>query len=161
MRILKQVALLLLLLQSALAFSQTGIKVFYVSGTAQTFNVATTGALYFASDNLYIKTDGITAPTTIPVSIIQKITFTDVTTAVTAVADNRGLKLYPNPSSDFFRISTSTSATENLKVKVYALTGQLVHQGIYGNEQNIDVSDLTAGLYLVQVNNSTFKFVKQ
>lgn len=159
MRILKQVALLLLLLQSVLAFSQTGIKVFYVSGTAQTFNVATTGALYFESDNLYIKTDGTMAPTTIPVGIIQKITFAEITTAITAIADKQKISLYPNPSSDFFRIGTSS--TENLKVRVYSLTGQLVHQGIYVKEQSIDVSNLITGVYLVQINNSTFKFVKQ
>lgn len=159
MRILKQVALLLLLLPSTLVFSQTGLRVFYVSGTNQTFNVATSGALYFESDNLYIKTDGTTAPTTIPVSIIQKLTFTNVTTAVTAVADHKKVILYPNPSSDFFRIITNS--TDNLKVRVYSLTGQLVHQGIYVNEQNIDVSNLTTGLYVVQVDNSTFKFVKK
>lgn len=159
MRILKQVALLCLLLKSTLAISQTGIKVFYVGGTTQTFSVATNGALYFASDNLYIKTDGASAPTTIPVSIIQKITFTDQTTAVSAIAADQKIILYPNPAKDFFRISTSS--TEKLKVRVYALTGQLLHQGIYTNEQNIDVSNLTTGVYLIQVNQSTFKFVKQ
>jgi Secretion system C-terminal sorting domain len=160
MRIIKQIAFLLLLLKSSLSFSQTtGIRVFYYSGTTQVFDIATTGKLYFASDNLYVKVDGTTTPTTIPVNIIRKITFVENTTAVTSVADAQKILLSPNPSTDFFKITSDY--TEGLKVKIYSLTGQLVHQGAYMNDQNIDVSNLSTGLYLVQVNNSTLKFIKK
>ncbi|MBL7813769.1 MAG: T9SS type A sorting domain-containing protein [Saprospiraceae bacterium] len=156
---IRRITLFLLLLKGSLAFSQTSIKVFYYSGSIQTFDVATTGKLYFASDNLYIKIDGSTTPTTIPVSIIRKIVFTENTTGVVSVADAKKVVLSPNPSSDFFKITSDY--TEGMSVKVYSLTGQLVHQGIYVNDQNVDVSGLSAGLYLVQVNQSTFKFVKK
>lgn len=159
MRRIKQIAFFLLLFKCSVSFSQTGIRVFYYTGTTQVFDIATTGKLYFAADNLYIKTDGTTAPTTIPVNIIRKITFVENTLAVTSVGDTKKVILSPNPSSDFFRISSDY--TEGFNVKVYSLTGQLVHQGIYVNDQNIDVSTLSTGLYLVQVNNSTFKFIKK
>jgi hypothetical protein len=123
------------------------------------FDMATTGKLYFASDNLYIKTDGATAPTTIPVSIIRKITFVENTLGVAATADDRKVVLFPNPSTDFFKISSDYKKA--LNVKIYSLTGQLVHQGVYANDQNIDVTTLSTGLYVVQVNNSTLKFIKK
>jgi hypothetical protein len=159
MRLIKQIAFLGLLLQSAVAFAQTGIRVFYYSGTTQVFDVATTGKLYFASDNLYIKVDGTTAPTTIPVNIIRKITFVENTLAVTTVTDDKKVVLSPNPATDFFKITSDYK--DNLIVKIYSLTGQLVHQGVYQNAQNIDVSALSTGFYVVQVNNSTLKFVKK
>lgn len=159
MRIIKQALFLCLLFKCSLSFSQTGIRVFYYSGTPQVFNVATTGKLYFANDNLYIKIDGTTTPTTIPVNIIRKITFVENTLAVTALADEKKVVLSPNPSTDFFKITSEYK--EGLNVKVYSLTGQLVHQGVYQNDQNIDVSNLSTGLYMVQVNHSTLKFIKK
>jgi Secretion system C-terminal sorting domain len=160
MRLIKQIAFLLLLLKTSLSFSQTtGIRVFYYTGTTQVFDVASTGKLYFASDNLYVKIDGTTAPTTIPVNIIRKITFVENTLAVTSVADDKKVSLSPNPSTDFFKITSEY--TEGLTVKIYSLTGQLVHQGVYVNDQNIDVSNLSTGLYVVQVNHSTLKFIKK
>jgi Secretion system C-terminal sorting domain len=159
MRIIKQITVLLLLLKSALAFSQTGIRVFYYNGSTQVFEVASTGKLSFASDNLYIKIDGSTAPTTIPVSIIRKITFVENTIAVSSIAEEKKVALFPNPSSDFFRITSDYK--DELSVKVYSLTGELVHQGVYQNDQSIDVSKLSTGFYVVKVNNSTLKFIKK
>jgi hypothetical protein len=100
-----------------------------------------------------------TAPTTIPVSIIRKITFVENTLGVAATADDRKVVLFPNPSTDFFKISSDYKKA--LNVKIYSLTGQLVHQGVYANDQNIDVTTLSTGLYVVQVNNSTLKFIKK
>lgn len=159
MRKIKKLTFLLLLLLSSYSFSQTGVTVTYYDGTTQGFNVTTAGKLYFATDNLYVKLDGTTTPTTIPVTIIQKITF-GATLSNAAFGENKNnLVLYPNPSSDVFRIKSE--ANEELKINIYSLQGQLVHQGKYQSDEEVNVSNLTVGLYLVQVNGLTIKFSKK
>jgi hypothetical protein len=149
----------MLLLISAYSAAQTGVTITYYDGTAQGFNVTSGGKLYFGSDQLYVKTDGTTAPTTIPVNIIRKITFGSVL-ATTTFGENRNhLALYPNPGSDYIRIQSD--ADENLNTKIYSMAGQLVQQGTYQPDQDIDVSGLASGLYLVQVDGLTIKFSKK
>lgn len=159
MKKIQNFTLLLLLLVGSYSFAQTGVTVTYYDGTIQGFNVTTAGKLYFASDNLYVKLDGTTTPTTIPVTIIRKITF-GATLSNTYFGENKNnLVLYPNPSSDVFRIKSDVA--EDLKVEIYSLQGQLVQKGNYQSDQDIDVTNLSSGLYLVQVNGLTMKFRKK
>jgi hypothetical protein len=159
MRTVQKITLMLLLLISSYSFAQTGVTVTYYNGTTQAFNVATAGKLYFETDNLYVKTDATTAPTTIPVNIIRKITFSNTLATTTFGTNSHHLVLYPNPGSDVIRIQSDVN--EDLKTKIYSLTGQLILEGVYQRGQDINVSDLTAGLYLVQVNGLTIKFSKK
>ncbi len=159
MKKLQKITFLLLLLVSSYSFAQTGVTVTYYDGSTQGFNVTTAGKLYFASDNLYVKIDGTTTPTTIPVTIIRKITFSSTLGTETFGENVNNLVLYPNPSSDIFRIKSDDN--EVLKINIYSLQGQLVHQGNYQSEQDINVSNLSSGLYLVQVNGLTIKFSKK
>lgn len=152
--------LLLLLFIATCSFAQTGVQVTYYDGNVQNYSVATTGKLYFDADNLFVKTDGsAAAPTTIPVSLIRKIAFTTAL-ATQAFAENaKNLTLYPNPGGEYVRIKSET--VKNLETKIYSLTGQLVKQGNYQSDENIDISALSPGLYFVQVNGSTLKFSKK
>lgn len=158
MEMIRKIALLLLL-ASGCSFAQTGIKVTYYDGTEQAFSIAAAGKLYFETDNLYVRADAATTPTTIPVSIIRKITFSSAL-SIPAFGENRNnLVLSPNPGADVIRIKSD--ANEDLKTKIYSLTGQLILQGTYQPGQDIDVSGLSQGLYLVQVNGLTIKFSKK
>lgn len=150
---------LLLVFMASFSFAQTGVTVTYYTGTTQGFNVATTGKLYFASDNLYVKTDGTTTPTTIPVNIIRKITFSNALSNETFGENKNNMVLYPNPSNESIKINSDVY--EDLNVKIYSLEGQLMQQGTYSINNDIDVSNLSTGLYLVQVNGLTFKFSKK
>lgn len=151
---------MLLLLATSYSYSQSGVIVSYYDGTTQNFTVQATGKLYFSSDYLMIKTDNSPAtPIALPVSIIKKITF-DSTLATPSFGENKhNLVLYPNPGSESIQIKSDLF--EELDVKIYSLTGQLVKQGNYQSSQNIDVSNLSSGLYLVQVNDITLKFSKK
>ncbi len=159
MRTIQRIAYLLLFMVSTYSIAQTGVNVTYYDGSNQTFNVAATGKLYFDTDNLFVKTDGATPPTTIPVNIIRKITFSNALATSTFGNNEANVLLYPNPSSDLIRIKSD--AYEALKTKIYSLTGQLMLDGIYQSNQDIDVSTLASGLYLIQVNGLTIKFSKK
>ena len=246
MNLIKTFTFILLLFDCSISFGQTVVNVTYYSGTLQSFSVAESGKLYFDADNLLIKLDGTTAPTTIPVNIVQKITFSkntpplavdlfqfnvlDSRCAATVnwssetennlnhyelwygkesnkfdhvlKVDSKGsyqhyavnlnnltgkyffqLKMIDNDQSISYSniISNQISCTGNsytliypnnniirilseenneLKTKIFTLSGQLMHQGIYEPNQDINISDLAAGLYLMQVNGVTLKFPK-
>lgn len=159
MKTIYKTMLVLLFLTVSLSFAQTGVTVTYYNGTVQQYNVAATGKLYFANDDLYVKVDAATTPTTIPVGIIRKVTFSGTLATATFGENRNNLVLYPNPSSDVIKINADSF--EELDVKIYSLTGQLVQQGNFAVNQEINVSGLSRGLYLVQVNGVTIKFSKK
>lgn len=159
MRTLTKITLALLLLNASISFAQTGVTVLYYNGISQQYNVATSGKLYFANDDLYLKVDAATAPTTIPVSIIRRITFSSTLDNTTFGENPDRLVLYPNPANETFRINAATF--DDLNVKIYSLSGQLVKEGKYTVNQDIDITGLSSGLYLVQVNDTILKFSKK
>ena len=50
---------------------------------------------------------------------------------------------------------------ETMHVKIYSLSGQLLKTGSFDTNQDIDVSGFAKGIYLVQVDDVTLKFVKK
>ena len=74
-------------------------------------------------------------------------------TATLAIADfekEATIKLYPNPSSNYFTLSVETT-----KVEIYSITGQKVKQfdSVKSIDQQFNISDLSKGLYLVKAYN--------
>lgn len=73
--------------------------------------------------------------------------------------DNPDIVIYPNPVKDKLNIKTSNSEVD---VNIYSLTGENI---MYSNNKQIDVSELTKGIYLIDVryNGQTYKsrFIKE
>jgi hypothetical protein len=93
--------------------------------------------------------------------IMQSFTALDVLSTPTNLA-NQTVKLYPNPSSDFVRISN----VEVVDVQITDLTGKtVVSLKNVTNQTDINVSALNTGMYLFTVSNETInqsiKFVKK
>ncbi|WP_379966168.1 T9SS type A sorting domain-containing protein [Epilithonimonas sp. UC225_85] len=154
-----KVSFIFLMFVGVFTFAQTGVKIKYYTGTEQGFNVSASGKLYFSGDNLLVKSEANATETSIPVSIIQKITFTDEVLATQNIGLNKSnLQLYPNPSTDYIRIK---SEVKSLDVKIYSLEGKLLVSGTYKSDEDINVSKLNAGVYLVQANGVTIKFIKK
>lgn len=63
----------------------------------------------------------------------------------------RKLNIYPNPANSIVYISGINNAT----IEIFDITGNLVK--FETNTKSINVSDLDAGLYIIQVNNSISK----
>jgi hypothetical protein len=71
------------------------------------------------------------------------------------------LKIYPNPSSELIEIS-GFSANDNF-IQIFDLTGQMVvSKKINFNEAKfqINISELLPGMYVIKVNSSNLKLVK-
>ena len=65
-------------LLAASAGAQTAILITYYNGTEQGYPVTTSGKLYFENGNLQIVSAAASAPVSIPVSIIRKVTFSSI-----------------------------------------------------------------------------------
>ncbi|WP_452230073.1 T9SS type A sorting domain-containing protein [Lacinutrix sp. MEBiC02404] len=72
---------------------------------------------------------------------------------------NINLKLFPNPSNQFIKISGLTN-TE--KYKIYNILGSEVANGNVSNNEKIDIKNYANGFYLLKLENgNTFKFIKE
>lgn len=73
---------------------------------------------------------------------------------------NRSLKIFPNPASNHVNLSWTSDSQERISVIVSSMTGQQLirHQEDSGNHfVKLDVSGLTAGIYLIEVSNNIEK----
>ncbi|NRR90520.1 CotH kinase family protein [Winogradskyella undariae] len=86
--------------------------------------------------------------------VIQEPTFgeNNESLSVDEVLFNNGLKVYPNPTSNYLEIQNSNYTIES--VAVYNLQGQQLYNNSYANENTIslDFSSFSKGLYMVVVN---------
>ncbi|MCU7618375.1 T9SS type A sorting domain-containing protein [Chryseobacterium sp. PBS4-4] len=160
LNLLSKILSVFLLLFAIFAFSQTAIKVTYYTGSTQDYTIETTGKLYFSGSNLLVKTNGTANNVSIPTNIIRKITFTTSSLATQEIGQNKSkFRLYPNPASDFVKISSDKK--QKMNVKIYSSTGSLVLKGTFQPDEEININSLTSGFYLVQVDETTLKMIKK
>lgn len=138
--------------------SQTSLLVTYVDQSSRTFSVFDNGRLYFMDDNLVIVTgDGQSED--IPISSIRKINaVAKEPTSISETIAGNPVVIYPNPTRDYIRIDGLS--TGKMDIQLYSLSGQLLLQGEYQQNDPIDISNLKPGLYLIRVNEKTFKISK-
>lgn len=80
--------------------------------------------------------------------------------------DNLSVSIYPNPTTDILNIQTQEILPENTTAIVYEITGKRVLNIPLQNSNlnNINVSNLNSGIYILQIDgsnlNHSFKFIK-
>ncbi len=124
-------------------------------GGTQSFEIADNGKLYFQNDYLFIE-DGLNLPYSIPVSSIQKLSFAYI--AGIQEIEAAGYKLYPNPASSYLKIFSQDNDLNHYQI--FSSDGRMVLKGICRNDESVDIHTLPKGLYLVKVNDKTFKITK-
>jgi hypothetical protein len=69
-----------------------------------------------------------------------------------------GIKVYPDPSTDFIQIAGLTSTVD---YDVFNVLGSKLISGTLAIDEKIDIKKLTSGTYLLRINKgTTVKFVK-
>ena len=72
------------------------------------------------------------------------------------------MKLYPNPSKDWVKIDGISEVSD---VQIFDITGKLVLLQEYQVDDRIDISNLTVGMYILNIRNSegvsSKKIIKQ
>lgn len=69
------------------------------------------------------------------------------------------IKLYPNPSSDFVKIS---GLNKNENFSIDNLLGEKIKEGVIGTNEAIDISNFSDGVYFLKLDNGNIiKFLKE
>lgn len=108
-------------------------------GTASTYNITGSGTYY-----CIVTIAGCKSDTSNKINAQY--------TGISSIANNETWLVYPNPAQGYFYCSTTGTLPGDLKLNVYTLTGVLaksVH--ITTNEQRINTSDLSNGVYIIEL----------
>ena len=92
--------------------------------------------------------------------ILQKNSTVTKDTSILAVesAEKELVKIFPNPVKNELSIS---GLTKEEKFEIYSLDGKLLKSGTYSSKENIQVSSLSKGVYLIKIGNQNLKFIKE
>ncbi len=89
---------------------------------------------------------------------------TDFPTEINDMEYENNIDLFPNPVSSELNISLKNQTNKIESISVYSLTGTLIRQySPYSNDNNlkIDISDIGAGMYLLNISTSEGKMWKK
>jgi hypothetical protein len=90
----------------------------------------------------------------------NEISKIDLTLSVEqAILPENALQIYPNPSQSFLNIS---GLSKRESYTIYNNLGTVIDTGHIMSNENIDIKNLTSGVYFIKVSNrSTVKFIKK
>jgi len=79
---------------------------------------------------------------------------------------NSDFNIYPNPSSGNFFLWFDLNENQNINVKIYSLTGQIIYNQIIDfevgkNLKNIDITGIKAGIYQIKTEGNNFNLTKK
>lgn len=130
--------------------------------TEQNFDIGENGYIFLNEANdetpgyVSIVDNGNTV-TNIYFEDIQKMYFSSVL-SISTVENMSNVILYPNPANDY--IKTAGGGLGKRNVMIYSLDGKLLVQGQYSEDEKIDISYFEKGMYIIKINDRTFKFSK-
>jgi Secretion system C-terminal sorting domain/Cadherin domain len=99
-----------------------------------------------------------------------KIDITDVVETGINEMNQSDIKVYPNPSSEFIRVTFAANVEKDLVIELYDLEGRLIRNLVKNKAEEeilIPVSDLSASQYILKIYDSlgkevqTFKLIKR
>jgi Secretion system C-terminal sorting domain len=76
--------------------------------------------------------------------------------------EKNGIEIYPNPFSNYFKLTFDSEGINDLKnVKIFSVSGELVAESKLNSEGQFDTSNLSAGFYILQIDNKKVKALKK
>ena len=82
------------------------------------------------------------------------------TTSAKRVSENSDIQIYPNPFDD--ELTIQTSGNREYSVELTTVTGRTVYQSkMEGNSHRINLSELSSGIYLVQMKSDNIVSVRK
>lgn len=122
-------------------------------GISSTYTMSSDAKIYYSDTQLFLDNNGETVSYNL--SDLRKAYFS--TNENVDEVENRQFDIYPNPVKDVLRI---TNITDNQLVTIYSINGKIVKKIDVSTNDEINVSDLKSGLYIIGVGNKYSKFIK-
>lgn len=139
------------------AMAQYGVVVQYTTNQEQAFILNDQGKIFFSGSNLVINQSNGQIQT-IAISDIRKLYFQTNLSINNDIAFDNSIILYPNPATDNIKLS---NIKNHSLICIYNMDGKLLINQFSSSDQSINVGSLKKGIYIVKVNNKTFKLIKQ
>ena len=139
---------------------QPSIIIERLVGEDLTFALAKVGKLTFANDSIYLVAQAGNVLGREARAKTHKIIFGSGE-SLTAVpeASTGDIRVYPNPTSDYLTVSGLDGGST---IRIYANDGKLLETTTADdNTATLQVSHLTQGTYLLQINTTIIKFIKK
>ncbi|MDR0872636.1 MAG: T9SS type A sorting domain-containing protein [Prevotellaceae bacterium] len=154
------IGLLLMFCHATASAATPSLIVQDIGGATQSIPLGSIGKLTFASAQVQAHTANDVIP--FPINNIGKITFGEMLITNTAAGGAADIALYPNPATDIICID----APEGSAVTIVDLYGRSVWAKDVSPLQQINVSALPAGVYIIKINTPdngiiTKKIIKQ
>lgn len=115
------------------------------------------GGLYFSGDTLTVVSCEGSADYVIPLDNVRTIVLYRPSNI--SSVDDASLSLYPNPTVSMLTLAGLGSGRH--QVRVFSSIGRLVMETEVAEGAQIDVSDLSSGLYFLFSEGQLFKFIKK
>jgi sugar lactone lactonase YvrE len=87
-----------------------------------------------------------------------------------AIAHKNDIQIFPNPAKDNISIKIIPEKTQNIRLNIYTMNGQLIYSGntfrteSQGSTVRLDISDpikYPSGLYLIEISADNFSYIKK
>lgn len=140
-----------------LAAAQVVVTVQTTDGSSYPITLATGGELQVSDESLTVVAD---ATTTYSYALdeVSKILFAGQV-SIREVEAGPAISAYPNPAGGHFALQGVPDGQHQLTL--YSANGARVLTTTYEAGQQVDISSLPRGLYLVRIENSVTKLIKQ
>lgn len=144
--------LLLLGISSSLAWATLTIE--WLNGTKQTEAISKIGKIVFTGDKMSLTDVNGNLLAESEIDDVRKIVFVKEATKEITPQNEEEISVYPNPTSNILYIN---GLNKHEKVHLFDTNGKLVKSC---QETELDMNDLSNGIYLLQVRTQIVKVIK-
>lgn len=131
-----------------------GLVVQTTDGAQQLHDIALIGKWVFVGEELQLLDKAGVVLATEQIANIRKITFSATSSTAVENVEKNTIVVYPNPTQDILYVKGIESQT----LRVYDLQGRVLQEE-HGNQ--LTVSNLSTGTYLLQIGTQVVRFIKQ
>lgn len=144
--------LLLLGISSSLAWATLTIE--WLNGTKQTEAISKIGKIVFTGDKMSLTDVNGNLLAESDIDDVRKIVFVKEATKEITPQNEEEISVYPNPTSNILYIN---GLNKHEKVHLFDTNGKLVKSC---QETELDMNDLSNGIYLLQIRTQVVKVIK-
>lgn len=137
--------------------AENTLKIRTKNGLEESFATSEIRKITFSENEIRVVNFNNTI-TTLSFSDLNKMYFTGFTSEIAETTNNTKYYIYPNPTKDFVRLVIPESEVST--AFIYNLAGKLlIKKTVSIDDNEIDISNLSVGIYLLKFGNKTDKLI--